>query len=94
MRKKPKLTFGRVRRDWMEWECAVLVDGRHEITLTKDPDGEFAEWFTRGLHPDNDKPSPWFKDIDTSMGNDLGRTLREAKAALRRHHFAPGGEHD
>ena len=94
MKTKPKLTFGRVRRDWMGWECAAFVDGRHEITLTKAPEGECAEWYTRGTRPDDDKPSAWFKDIDRFDGVDLGSTLREAKADLRRHHFAPGGKHD
>ena len=94
MKTKPKLTFGRVRQDWMGWECAVFVDGSHEITLTKAPDGEFAEWYTRGLHPDTDKPSAWFKDIDHFDGVDLGRTLREAKAGLRRYYFAPEGIDD
>ena len=89
--KTDKLTFGRVQRDWMGFECAVYVNGKHEITLIKADDGTgFEEWYTRGTIPDDDNQlSACFTGLSTD-GVDLGSTIREAKADLRRYHFAPG----
>ena len=90
--KTDKLTFGRVQPGWAGRECAVYVCGRHEITLFKAEDG--ADWYTRGTIPSNDNQlSACFTDLSTD-GVDLGGTLAEAKAALRRFHFAPEGIDD